>query len=197
MFSRKIFLILSQSAQNRKIFPRMSLTKVRFRTIIRKLTKKWGGRMREKRAFEGLWAYNDAIKTNTELYRGLARSYGLAESAFWVLYALRMTRGGTTLHELCASLCLSKQTVHSAIKQLQADGVLRAETAADRRSRTITLTERGAALAGATVDRVIDAEVRAVMDMSESELAEFLRLFRRYNQALKREFGENHENPSV
>ncbi|MCI8526103.1 MAG: MarR family transcriptional regulator [Oscillospiraceae bacterium] len=146
--------------------------------------------MREKQAFAGLWAYNGEIKVNNELYRGLARSFGMAEAAFWVLYFLRMARDGLTLHDLCGCLYQSKQTVHSAVKQLEAEGALRAETGTDRRTRTFTLTPRGAQMAEATVDHVIDAEVRAMMEMDEAELAAFLRLFRQYNQALKREFGE-------
>ena len=53
-----------------------------------------------------------------------------------------------------------------------------------RGGRPIRLTETGMKLAEQTVDFVIEAEQRALLDLSSEEQAQLLTLMRRYNDAL-------------
>ena len=60
--------------------------------------------------------YNDTNRT----YHRLALSLGLPDCAFLILYLLRMSDRLYTQSEICELMCLSRQTVNSALKTLAA-----------------------------------------------------------------------------
>ncbi len=109
-----------------------------------------------------LAAYNDIFKEQDDLYRAVARRCGLSDCAFWVLYALRESGRPMTQSDVCAAVYQPKQTVHSALKKLMAEGFLRLTEGRDRRSKYLTLTESGHALMARTVDDVVAAETAAM-----------------------------------
>ena len=101
--------------------------------------------------------YNGLQKESNQLYRLLSKHYGISDSECWILYVLREEGRPLTQTELCNTLYLSKQTVNSALKSLEADGYIRLECASgNRRSKNIHLTEAGLALAMRTVDNVFN-----------------------------------------
>lgn len=63
-----------------------------------------------------LHQYNSLIKENDELYRDVARSLGLPDCAFWILYFIRENLMPLTQRQICSYLYLPKQTVNSALK---------------------------------------------------------------------------------
>ena len=132
-----------------------------------------------------LAAYNELYKEQDDLYRAVARGFGLSDCAFWVLYALREADCPVTQSGVCAAVYQPKQTVHSALKKLIGEGFLRLTEGRDRRSKYLVLTERGEALVRRTVDPVMAAETAAMNTMTEAEQAQFLSLCRRYNTALR------------
>lgn len=140
---------------------------------------------------ERLSEYNRLYKENDELYRNAARELGLSDCAFWILYFLRENaegpEGGLTQSDICSMIYTPKQTVNSSLKQLEKDGYLQLAEGRDRRSKPVRLTPRGEKLAVKTVDRVLEAELRAMAEMTEEEQAGFLGLFRRYTEFLKKE----------
>ena len=105
--------------------------------------------------------YNRIMKENDEVYRDLAKTLGLSESFFWILYA------------------------NSALKKMEADGYIELTCGGNRRSKRIILTEKGDALCKRTVDKVIAIESAALNEMPEEELELFLSLFRKYTALLK------------
>ena len=138
----------------------------------------------ERRA-SALAVYNELYKEQDELYRAVARSFGLSDCAFWVLYALREAERPLTQSDVCAAVYQPKQTVHSALKKLMAEGYLQLTEGRDRRSKHLVLTDQGEALVRRTVDPVMAAETAAMNTMTETEQAQFLALCRRYNAALR------------
>jgi DNA-binding PadR family transcriptional regulator len=66
------------------------------------------------------------------------------------------------------------------LKSLEAEGCLTLSAGEDRRTRVITLTEKGADLARRTADRIIQAEQAAFQAMEPEEAEAFLRLFKQY-----------------
>ena len=62
-----------------------------------------------------LAAYNELYKEQDDLYRAVARGFGLSDCAFWVLYALREAERPMTQSDVCAAVYQTKQTVHSAL----------------------------------------------------------------------------------
>lgn len=134
--------------------------------------------------------YNGLYKENDELYRNAARTVGLSDCAFWILYFLREHGAELTQRDICSAIYAPKQTVNSSLKKLEESGMIELTEGADRRSKSVGLTEAGKALAAETVDRVLRAEIRAMAGMEEKEQEIFLGLFRRYTELLKKELSE-------
>ena len=132
--------------------------------------------------------YNHLYKENTAIYRDLSLRMGLTESTFWILYTLRAEESPVTQSDMCAVLGYPKQTVNSALKKLEQEGLLTLSGGRGRGGRPIRLTETGLKLAEQTVDFVIEAEQKALLDLSGEEQAQLLALMRRYNDALALHF---------
>ena len=132
-----------------------------------------------------LIAYNNIIKENDKIYRDLTKQLGLSVCAFWILYALREDIKPLTQSKICEMLHETKQTVNSALKKLNLDGYITLSSGNDRRSKCISLTEKGLRLAAETVDLVMTAEQNALSEFTEAELDTFISLFDKYTQTLK------------
>lgn len=146
------------------------------------------------KTMEQLLEYNEIMKENDEIYRHLAKTFGLSECTFWILYCLRTT-SALTQSELCRLLYEPKQTVNSALKKLETEGFLTLTPGSDRHSKIIELTEKGSVLAGKTADKVIFAEEHAILSLEKSEQTLFLQLFHKYTDALKIQIKEIEKEP--
>lgn len=132
--------------------------------------------------------YNGQYKESNEVYHRLARHCGLSDSAFWILYTLREAEGPVSQKQLCDELYLSKQTVNSALKNLEGAGYLRLESPPDnRKSKEIRLTPSGEELMRRTVDPVFAMEERAFQRLTVEEREAILRLGRRNLDLLREE----------
>lgn len=129
--------------------------------------------------------YNDIMKENDKLYRGAAKKYGFSECEFWILYYLRSEYGEPMQSGICSSFYLPKQSIHSALKKLEADGYIVQTAGGDRRSKRILLTEQGRSLCEETVDHVIRAEMEALGSLSAKEQEVFMNIFTQYTKQLK------------
>ena len=90
--------------------------------------------------------------------------------------------------QLCDELYLSKQTVNSALKNLEGAGYLRLESPPDnRKSKEIRLTPSGEELMRRTVDPVFAMEERAFRRLTVEEQEAILRLGRRNLDLLREE----------
>lgn len=106
-----------------------------------------------------LFALNEAWKENANIYRQMAKRMNLTDMAMWALYTLRVEPGEMTQSRMCEFLHEPKQTINSALKKMEADGLITLQSGSNRRTKTIHLTAAGEALARETADRV--AENRA------------------------------------
>ena len=132
-----------------------------------------------------LQAFNGLYKESDRLYYRLARHYGLSECAFWILYILRGQNRPLTQTELCDALSLSKQTINSALKGLEADGYLRLEIPPhNHRNREIRLTPSGLSLMEKTIDPVFQMEQEAFQSLNEQEQSGLLSLMQKHLSAL-------------
>lgn len=131
-------------------------------------------------AAESFHEFNRIYKETNDIYRRKAADYGLSESAFWILYSVREGVGKVTQSRICFEACLPKQTVNSALKKLEADGVILLIPEIGGRGKVIELTEKGTKLAEATVDNVLNAEKSAMSKLSDDEQRQLIGLTRRY-----------------
>ena len=66
-------------------------------------------------------------RESDRLYYELARGCGLSDAAYWMLYEIVYCGGKATQRSLAQSFAYSRQTVNTAIKSLEAKGLVRLE----------------------------------------------------------------------
>lgn len=136
--------------------------------------------------------YNRIFKDTDKIYHNFAKSYGLSDCAFWILYLLRETDTEYTQAEICNMLSLPRQTVNSALKNLQSEGYISLTPVENnKKSKILVLTEKGEVLAKNSADMVLKAEIKVLRQFSENELQLFLSLSEKYAVLLRKEYEEN------
>lgn len=142
--------------------------------------------MEDMTFFQFIRAYNALIKEDNSLYHALAKSFGLSDTAFWILYLLEESDHPVTQAEMCAVTCLTKQTVNSALKGLSDSGYICLESARGRsRGKQLVLTPSGRALIARTIHPVFRMEERAYEGLTPLERQTLLDLNRRYQELLR------------
>ena len=131
----------------------------------------------------------DALYQKTDkVYYELARGCGLSETAYWILYAVEVSGGQAAQAVIAEEFSYSKQTVNSALKALEARGLVELAFAeGSRRSKVVSLTPAGRAFSDERIVPAIEAEERAFASLAPEERTEFLRLARAYTAAIDRE----------
>lgn len=137
---------------------------------------------------------NQTYKEEDELYRRLARYSGLSEAAFWILYTVELASRPITQAEVCGYLSLSKQTINSALKQLEQTGHIRL-TDGPGRKKYLQLTETGRTLSQRTIGPVLALEERTFLGLTEEERASLLALERKYLSLLLQESEQIFQRP--
>ena len=95
---------------------------------------------------------NQNDKILDELYHSYAASVHLSETAFWILYIAWTQGDGCTQKEICDSWSYSRQTINTALKNLERQGILCLKTAeGNRKNKRIYFSREGKAFA----DRVV------------------------------------------
>ncbi len=123
--------------------------------------------------------FNRLVGETNAVYHELAQQLGLSDSAFQILYTLHDEGGACPLRDICAYSGLTKQTVNSALRKLEAEGSVTSESA-DARHKTVKLTPEGAALAERTVAQVIAIENDILGSWPEEALEKYLCLTEDY-----------------
>lgn len=161
--------------------------------------------MRDEIVEQLVW-YNRVYKEIDELYHNYAKGYGLSDSAFWMLYSLmeRMLlkkEGAYTQKELCDDWSFSRQTVNSALKSLEMQGIIMlAAIEGNRKNKEILLTEKGEEIVKRSIIPLMEAEQEAFSKMGDSDRFKFLKLTQKYKDLLKEELErmkESNENTII
>ena len=127
---------------------------------------------------------NYLIAQTDEVYHIIALHLGLSDSEMMVLYVLTDTCGECPLPCLLQQTGLSKQTVNSALRKLEADGSICLRMA-DRKSKIVCLTESGKALAARTAGWLLSAENDIYAGWPKEDLEAYLRLAEKYLTELR------------
>ena len=134
--------------------------------------------------------FNEVMKENNDLYSNLAKKFKMSDCMLWILYILREENKVLTQSDICNMMCIPKQTVNSSLKKMEAEGYIELLNINDKRSKQVSLTEKGLDLANNTVDIIISKENNALSKMDKEEQALFINLFKKYKDLLKDSFLE-------
>lgn len=122
-------------------------------------------------------------------YHEAGQKLGLSDSAMQILYVICNHGESCLLGEICSLSGTSKQTINSALRKLEAEGIVHLETLTGRRKK-VCLTERGKDLANNTVVRLIEIENDVFGSWTKQERQLYLALTQRYLTSFKEKIRE-------
>ena len=132
--------------------------------------------------------FNRLYRELDEIYHIYAKEHGLSDSALWILYSLVESNTRMTQKDMCRLWHRPPQTINSALKRLEAQGLLRLIPAADsQKTKEIGLTDSGRDLVSRIILPVFQAETRALRCMSIEERTLLLSMTAKYVDHLKEE----------
>ncbi len=117
-------------------------------------------------------------------YHEAALKLGLSDSAMLILYTICNNGEECLLSDIIRLSGVSKQTVNSALRKLEDQGVIYLE-ASDGRKKKVCLTGAGKTLMQQTVLRVIEIENEIFGAWSADERRLYLELTQKYLSAFK------------
>lgn len=128
--------------------------------------------------------YNYLSSEISALYHEAAVKLGLSDSTLNILYAVCENKGRCPQSEVCRLTGISRQTINSAIRKLERDGVIVLEPGAGRNT-IVCLTEAGEHVVAEKILPIIEAENAIFSLWSDEERHEYLRLTQQYRDELK------------
>lgn len=138
-----------------------------------------------------LMQYNRLQRKLDDFYSSFAKICGLSDSVFWIIYSVMERQEAYTQTELCSMWSFNKQTINTALKNLEADGIIRFEPLEqNRKNKQIFLTDKGIAFAQKTVIPFMEMEKRAFGALDDEERKEFLRLTQKHLDLLRMELNK-------
>lgn len=130
--------------------------------------------------------FNYLFGETEALYHELSQKLGLSDSATKILYTVCDNGESCLLQEVCRRSGLSKQTANSALRKLEAEGIVFLESAGPRAKR-VCLTEAGRALTRRTVEKIIRMENDVFAGWSPADVQAYLALTERFLNDLRRQ----------
>ncbi|MBQ7058839.1 MAG: winged helix DNA-binding protein [Firmicutes bacterium] len=120
------------------------------------------------------------------LYHQFSIRLGLSDSVSIILYTIYDLGDGCLLSEIYKSSGISKQTIGSAIRSLEEDGILFLAQH-DGRSKKVILTEKGKDYVKKTAARIYDAELKALDTWTKEEIETYIRLTEKYLESFRQQ----------
>ena len=117
-------------------------------------------------------------------YHDASVKMGLADSEMQILYSVHMAEGKLYPSEIARLCGMSRQTVASALRSLEREGILYLETGTGR-SRPVRLTQAGEELCRERVAPGAAAEEAIWNGWTEADRDAYLRLSRQYLEDLR------------
>lgn len=121
-----------------------------------------------------------------EYYHELAVKLKLSDSAFGVLWTLLELGEGCTQRDICNQFAISKQTINSCVRKLTEEGLLSLRPSPGREVRVYP-TDAGRALIREKIVPIKDAEDAVARAMGAEDLAEMVRLTRKWLELFQQE----------
>ncbi len=123
---------------------------------------------------------NYLMSETESAYHEAASRFGLPESSMIVLYAICYAGNGCCpLRDICLNAGVSKQTINSALRRLEKEGIIYLKNT-DGKNKTVFLTDEGQKLAGRTAAKVIAIENDIFASWTKEDVNQYLALTERY-----------------
>ncbi len=118
------------------------------------------------------------------VYHDVAVKLGLSDCAFNILYALAETDGERLQSDIVKVTGISRQTVNSALRKLEKDGITYLKQDVGRKT-VVCLTDKGVAFAEKKITPIMNAEADVFASWNKEELNVYFGLQTRFLNQLK------------
>lgn len=129
--------------------------------------------------------FNHLISETEAVYHEIALKLGLSDSASQILYTVCNNGDCCPLQEICRISGISKQTINSSLRKLEADGIVYLKQISGK-SKNVCLTEKGKTLTENTVAKLITAENEIFSSWSKEDVNKYLELTELYLTEMKK-----------
>ncbi len=119
-------------------------------------------------------------------YHEVAKRFGLSDSTLIILYTICMFGESCPLSEIVHLSAMSKQTVNSALRNMERDGLI-VLASSSAKTKAVILTEKGKALSERTAIPLMGAEDAVFASWSREDVENYVRLTERFLTDLKKE----------
>lgn len=132
--------------------------------------------------------FNRAHKRLNVLYHNYAKEAGISDAAFWLMYSLYEKGGPCTQPELCEAWFFAPQTINSALKSLEKQGLIALDLAPNsRKNKQFFFTEEGEKLAKEKIAPLVQAEEQSFLRLDEQERNALLTITQKHINVLEEE----------
>lgn len=138
----------------------------------------------ENKISKDLKRYNYLFGETGAAYHEIYLKLGMSDSAISILYAVLENGASRPLQQVCHYTGLSKQTINSALRKLEAEGIIYLEMAGPK-NKNVCLTEAGKILAEKTAGKVLAIENEIFASWPQEDVDKYLELTEAYLLALK------------
>ena len=142
-----------------------------------------------EKACSAIKRYNHLIGEIEGIYHDISFRMGLSDSVSKILYTLCISDNRCPLSLVCRQTGLSKQTVNSAIRRMEEQGLVKL-AATGRKSKDGLLTDDGKELADRTARRIIEMENSIFGSWKQEDVQHYLFLTEEFLHALQSKSGE-------
>ncbi len=129
---------------------------------------------------------NQLLKKMDSIYTKLAKSSGISDTAFWIIYTIKNEKETYKQKDLCNMWCYSKQTINSSLKKLEEQNIIQLiSVPGNKKDKKVILTEYGKQIAKELIEPVKEIEKKSLGNIKERR--EFLNLFKKYIETMEEE----------
>ena len=135
-----------------------------------------------------LTLFNQAHKKMNVIYHNYAKSAGLSDAAFWLIYSLYERGRPCTQKDLCNSWLYAPQTINTALKGLEQKGLIALSfLPGNKKNKQISFTKDGEALLQMKILPLVQAEERSFERLGEEEREKLITITQKHIALLEEE----------
>lgn len=138
---------------------------------------------------ETIYRINYLTEEIDSIYHRASLKLGVSDSVLFVLYMTHTNEGKCPLYDIYKLSGISKQTINSAVRRLESEGVVYLEKHGGK-SKLVCLTESGKEYAEKTAGRLFDAEIGVFDDWTSEEIQLYLSLIEKHTASLRNEINK-------
>lgn len=130
--------------------------------------------------------YNQICKEMDIVYHTYAKSCGLSDMAYWILYSIAESDKYFTQRDFCGDWFFAPQTVNSALKDLEKKDIIFLESVpGNKKNKLIKPTKNGQKFIDCVIVPLIEKECESFDSLSKEECELMLSTTQKYISILK------------